>query len=114
MSNFFDGYINQLCLDENKSSNLQIAKNVTTSKIGLVKETINKGKTLIKSDMILVPDLDNIDAEIKEKLKSGNIINPDNKIGICPRCSKKGKTIGGTILGAFVGVFVFIKNIIKK
>ena len=27
MSNFFDGYINQLCLDENKSSNLQIAKN---------------------------------------------------------------------------------------
>lgn len=71
MSNFFDGYINQLCLDENKSSNLQIAKNVTTSKIGLVKETINKGKTLIKSDMILVPDLDNIDAEIKEKLKKG-------------------------------------------
>ncbi len=45
----------------------------------------------------------------------GNIItNPDNKIGICPRCSKKGKTIGGTILGAFIGVFVFIKNIIKK
>lgn len=71
MSNFFDGYINQLCLDENKSSNLQIAKNVTTSKIGLVKETINKGKTLIKSDMILVPDLDNIDAEIKEKLTKG-------------------------------------------
>lgn len=71
MSNFFDGYINQLCLDENKSSNLQIAKNVTTSKIGLVKETINKGKTLIKSDMILVPDLDNIDTEIKEKLKKG-------------------------------------------
>ena len=29
-------------------------------------------------------------------------------------CSKKGKTIGGTILGAFIGVFVFIKNIIKK
>lgn len=77
MSNFFDGYINQLCLDENKSSNLQIAKNVTTSKIGLVKETINKGKTLIKSDMILVPDLDNIDAEIKEKLKKG-IISVNN------------------------------------
>ena len=71
MSNFFDGYINQLCLDENKSSNLQIAKNVTISKIGLVKEAINKGKTLIKSDMILVPDLDNIAAEIKEKLKKG-------------------------------------------
>lgn len=71
MSNFFDGYINQLCLEENKTSNLQIAKNVTTSKIGLVKEAINKGKTLIKNDMILVPDLDNIDVEIKEKLKKG-------------------------------------------
>ncbi len=71
MSNFFDGYINQLCLDENKSANLQIAKNITTSKIRLVKEAINKGKTLIKSDMILVPDLDNIDVEIKEKLKKG-------------------------------------------
>lgn len=71
MSNFFDGYINHLCLEENKSSNLQIAKNITTSNIGLVKETIKKGKALIKNDMILVPDLDNIDVEIKEKLKKG-------------------------------------------
>lgn len=45
----------------------------------------------------------------------GNIIaNPDNKTGICPRCSKKGRTIGGTVLGVFVGGFMLVKNIIKK
>ena len=45
----------------------------------------------------------------------GNIIaNPDNKTGICPRCSKKGKKIGGTILGVIVGGVVLVKNIIKK
>ena len=71
MSNFFDEYIKQSCLEENKTSNLQIVKNVTASKIGLVKEAINKGKTLIKNDMILVPDFDNIDVEIREKLKKG-------------------------------------------
>mgnify|MGYP004484493841 FL=1 len=45
----------------------------------------------------------------------GNIIaNPDNKIGICPRCAKKGQTIGSTMLGVFIGTFIFIKNIVKK
>ena len=71
MSNFFDGYINQLCLTENKSANLQIVKNITVSNIGLVKEAINKGKILIKNDIILVPDFDNLDVEVKEKLKKG-------------------------------------------
>ena len=45
----------------------------------------------------------------------GNIIaNPDNKTGICPRCSKKGKTIVSTILGVFGGGFVLVKKFIKK
>lgn len=71
MSNFFDGYINQLCLIENKTANLQIVKNMTASNIGLVKEAINKGKVLIENDMILIPDFDNLDVKVKEKLKKG-------------------------------------------
>lgn len=45
----------------------------------------------------------------------GNIIaNPDNKTGICPRCSGKGKKIGGTILGGLAAIGFFLRKIIKK
>ena len=71
MSNFFDGYINQLCLIEDKTNNFQIVKNMTLSDIGLVKEIINKGKALIKNNIIFIPDFENLDVEVKEKLKKG-------------------------------------------
>lgn len=71
MSNFFDGYINQLCIIENRTDNLQIVKNITASNISLVKEAINKGESMIQGNIILVPDFDNLDIEVKEKLKKG-------------------------------------------
>ena len=79
MSNFFDGYINQLCLAESKSANLKIVRNITVSNISLVKEAINKGKVLIENDIILVPDFDNLDIEVKEKLKKGIYIIGESK-----------------------------------
>lgn len=71
MSNFFDGYIEQLSLIKNETVELQIVKNMTVSNISLIKEAINKGNILIENDMILVPDFDNLDVEVKEKLKKG-------------------------------------------
>lgn len=44
----------------------------------------------------------------------GNIIaNPDNKTGICPRCSEKGKKIGGTVF-SLAGFFIFLKELMSK
>lgn len=45
----------------------------------------------------------------------GNIIaNPNNKTGICPRCSGKGEKIGATVLGGIAGVSLLVRKLIKK
>ena len=45
----------------------------------------------------------------------GNIIaNPNNKTGICPRCSGKGEKICATVLGGIAGVSLLVRKLIKK
>lgn len=71
MSNFFDGYISQICKAENQANKLQTINETTNINIGLINESIRKMQNISTDEFILIPDLDNLPVDVKEKLKTG-------------------------------------------
>ena len=72
MSNFFDNYINQLCVSEEKGAMIQAVNDIVVSNIGLINDAVKKLETVYNNDIVIVPDFDSLSSEIKTKLKNGD------------------------------------------
>ena len=71
MSNFFDGYIEQMSLALREESAIEVLSEIPISDLSIVNEVVQKARVLLKNDVTLVPDFDNLPLDVKKKLKLG-------------------------------------------
>lgn len=71
MSNFFDGYIEQMSLALREESAIEILSEIPISDLSIVNEVVQKARVLLKNDVTLVPDFDSLPLDVKKKLKLG-------------------------------------------
>lgn len=71
MSNFFDGYIEQMSLALREESAIEVLSEIPISDLSIVNEVVQKARVLLKNDVTLVPDFDSLPLDVKKKLKLG-------------------------------------------
>lgn len=71
MSNFFDGYIEQMSLALREESAIEVLSKIPISDLSIINEVVQKARILLKDNVTLVPDFDNLPLDVKKKLKRG-------------------------------------------
>lgn len=71
MSNFFDGYVQQMTLAIKEQSDMEVVKQHPVVDFGILSEVIHRADIIMKGNITLLPDFDNLPPEIKTKLKKG-------------------------------------------
>lgn len=71
MSDFFDGYVQQMSLVIKEESELEILKTLPIADVGIIGDVIHQANIIMQGNMTLLPDLDNLPTDIKNKLKKG-------------------------------------------
>lgn len=71
MSDFFDGYVQQMSLALREQSNLKLVSDLPVADLGIINDVIHQADIIIKGEITLLPDFDNLPMEIKTKLKKG-------------------------------------------
>ena len=71
MSNFFDGYIEQMSLVLREESAIEVLSEIPISDLSIINEVVQKARILLKDNVTLVPDFDNLPLDVKKKLKRG-------------------------------------------
>lgn len=71
MSNFFDGYIEQMSLVLREESAIEVLSEVPISDLSIINEVVQKARILLKDNVTLVPDFDNLPLDVKKKLERG-------------------------------------------
>lgn len=71
MSNFFDGYIEQMSLALREESAIEVLSDIPFSDLSIVNEVVQRARVLLKDNVTLVPDFDNLPLDVKKKLKLG-------------------------------------------
>ena len=79
MSNFFDGYIEQMSLALREESAIELLSEIPISDLNVVNEVVQKARVLLKGNVTLVPDFDNLPLDVKKKLKQGLYTLGDSK-----------------------------------
>ena len=71
MSNFFDGYIEQMSLALREESAIEVLSEIPISDLSIINKVVQKARILLKDNVTLVPDFDNLPLDVKKKLKRG-------------------------------------------
>ena len=71
MSDFFDGYIQQMSLALREQSGLETISEIPVSDMNLLGEVVQTIDTIRKGSTMLMPDFDSVPADILSKLKKG-------------------------------------------
>lgn len=79
MSNFFDGYIEQMSLALREESAIEVLSEIPITDLNVVNEVVQKARVLLKGNVTLVPDFDNLPLDVKKKLKQGIYTLGDSK-----------------------------------
>ncbi|MBO5318821.1 MAG: hypothetical protein J6B01_03310 [Ruminococcus sp.] len=79
MSNFFDGYIEQMSLSLREQSDFELLSEIPISDLSIVNEIVQKARVLFKGNVTLIPDFDNLPLDVKKKLKQGLYSIGDSK-----------------------------------
>lgn len=79
MSNFFDGYIEQMSLALREQSGFELLSEIPMADLSVVNEVVQKARVLLKGNVTLVPDFDNLPLDVKKKLKQGLYSIGDSK-----------------------------------
>ena len=79
MSNFFDGYIEQMSLALREESAIEVLSEIPIADLSVVNEVVQKARVLLKGNVTLVPDFDNLPLDVKKKLKQGIYTLGDSK-----------------------------------
>ena len=70
MSDFFDGYVQQMALSIREQSNLEVLQDIPVANFG-INDVIHQASVILKGNVTLLPDFDNLPADIKSKLEKG-------------------------------------------
>lgn len=79
MSNFFDGYIKQMSLALREENAIEVLSEIPIADLSVVNEVVQKARVLLKGNITLVPDFDNLPLDVKKKLKQGIYTLGDSK-----------------------------------
>ena len=71
MSDFFNGYIQQLCSSLREKAILQPVLDIPFADIGIIGEVIHRAEVVSQGATQLIPDFDNLPKGIKQKLQDG-------------------------------------------
>lgn len=71
MSDFFDGYVQQMSLSLREQSNLEIVSELPIADLGVINDVVRRANIIMKGDITLLPDFDNLPIDVKTKLKKG-------------------------------------------
>jgi len=71
MSNFFDTYIQQLCIYEQSNNQLETIKNITNENLTIINEALKKSEIISTDNITLIPDFENLPQKVKDNLKKG-------------------------------------------
>ena len=71
MSDFFNGYIQQMALEIKEHSSLELVKDFPFSDLGIINDVIHHARIVATGKVMLLPDFDNLPLEMKSKLKKG-------------------------------------------
>lgn len=71
MSDFFDGYVQQMSLAIKEQSDLEVVKQLPVADLGILSDVVHQADIIMKGNITLLPDFDNLPPEIKTKLKKG-------------------------------------------
>ena len=69
MSNFMDGYADQLSLALQRKATPGLLVTAPISDLGIIRDVVQQANVVRKGNMMLVPDFDNLPLDIKKKLK---------------------------------------------
>jgi len=71
MSNFFDGYIEQMALALQERSELEVVSEIPIADLGIISDVLHHASVVMKRETILMPDFDHLPSDVKTKLEDG-------------------------------------------
>lgn len=71
MSDFFEGYVQQMALSIREQSNLEVIQDIPVASIGIINDAIHQADVILKGNVTLLPDFDSLPMDIKDKLNKG-------------------------------------------
>lgn len=71
MSDFFDGYIQQISLVIREKSEIEVITELPVADLGIINDVVHQAEVIMKGNITLLPDFDNLSPDIKSKLKKG-------------------------------------------
>ncbi|EMK8565289.1 hypothetical protein V9Q14_001154, partial [Listeria monocytogenes] len=70
MSDFFDGYVQQMAIKLREDSSLELVRDLPVSNLGIINEVVHHANIIMNQGITLIPDFDSLPNDIKEKLGS--------------------------------------------
>lgn len=71
MSNFFDGYVQQMSLALREQSGLEAVLDLPVANLSIIGDVVRQADIIMQGNVTLLPDFENLPVEIKTKLKKG-------------------------------------------
>lgn len=71
MSDFFDEYVQQMSLTLREQSTLEIVSELPVANLGIINDVIHQADVIMRGNITLLPDFENLPLDIKSKLKKG-------------------------------------------
>lgn len=71
MSDFFDGYVQQMSLELRKRSNLEIVSELPVANLGIIKDVLHQADVIMQGNTTWLADFENLPADVRSKLKEG-------------------------------------------
>ena len=71
MSDFFDGYVQQMASSIREQSNFEVIQDIPVASIGIINDALHQASVVLNGNVTLLPDFDSLPVGIKDKLKKG-------------------------------------------
>lgn len=79
MSDFFDGCVQQMSLFLREQAEMEIVSDIPIADIGILNDVFHQANVIMQGNVTLLPDFDNLPADIKKKLRKGIYTVGDSK-----------------------------------
>ena len=71
MSDFFDGYVQQMASSIREQSNFEVIQDIPVASIGIINDALHQASVVLNGNVTLLTDFDSLPVGIKDKLKKG-------------------------------------------
>ncbi len=79
MSDFFDGYVQQMSLFLREQAEMEIVSDIPIADIGILHDVVHQANVIMQGNVTLLPDFEHLPADIKKKLRKGIYTVGDSK-----------------------------------